>query len=519
MLAIYVTAYAEGVWIKLAGRVEADPLTGRLKTTFASNPQMPFSRFQLSFFDGPRAALAMPQSCGTFTTTGSFTPWNGAPAVELSDSFTVDSECASGFSPSFSAGSENPRAGASSPFHVSFARGDRDEEFSGLKVTLPPGLLAKTAGVALCSDANAAAGSCPESSRVGSVTSGAGAGSTPIFLPGKAYLTGPYKGAPYGLSVVVPAVAGPYDLGMVVVRQALHVDPVDAHVTAVSDPLPTILKGIPLRLRRVDVALDRPGFMVNPTSCEEMAIAGALTSTKGTEAIRQARFQLGDCASLAFVPKLGLRATGKKQTRTGGHPGIRAVVTQAKGQAGIDKAVVRLPKALALDPDNAQALCEFEAGTKPDLENHCPKGSIVGRAQARTPLLDKPLAGNVYFVKNVRRNPRTGAQIRTLPMLIVALRGAIDINLKGTSSVKGGRLVNTFATVPDAPVSKFNLNLKGGSNGILTVTGSASGPLSLCQGAQTTNVKMNGHNGKTRTFATKLKTPCAKKKTNKKAKR
>jgi hypothetical protein len=221
---------------------------------------------------------------------------------------------------------------------------------------------------------------------------------------------------------------------------------------------------------------------------------------------------MSDCTKLAFTPRLGLRLTGRRQTRTGKHPGVKATVRQARGQANIGRAAVTLPGSLALDPANARALCEYEDGTKPDLEDHCPKGSIVGRARAKTPLLDHPLVGDVYFVKNIRIDKNTGNKIRTLPMLIVALRGEIAINLKGTSNVRGGRLVNTFASVPDAPVTRFNLNIKGGSNGILVVTDSTRGHLNICTRRQTANVKMRGQNAKRANFSVRVKTPCTAKK-------
>jgi hypothetical protein len=305
------------------------------------------------------------------------------------------------------------------------------------------------------------------------------------------------------------AIAGPFDLGTVVVRQALHVDRATARVRVVSDPLPRILEGIPLRLRSVDVTIDRPGFTRNPTSCAEKAIEATFASTQGATHVAVQRFQAADCSALAFKPRLGLRLTGRKQTRTGGHPGVRAVVTQAAGEAGIRRAEVRLPSALALDPDNAQALCEHADGIKPDVENHCPRGSIVGRARAVSPLLNRPLVGDVYFVKNVRRSS-SGNLIRTLPMIVVALRGEIAINLRGASSVKGRHLVNTFAAVPDAPISRFNLNIAGGRNGILVVTGSAKGPLTIC-GRHTARADIDGHNGRRHDRVVAVKTPCKRK--------
>jgi hypothetical protein len=512
MVAMYLVAKHPSTLVKLAGKVDLNPDTGRITATFDDNPQLPVSEVKLDFPDGPRASLTVPAQCGNHQIGWDMDGWSGA-SKSGSDGFA--SECPAGvdpsaplpFAPSFTAGTTDPAGGQHSPFVLRIQRGDRQQELSGIEVDMPKGLTAKLAGVPLCPEAQAAAGTCGEGSRIGTATSGAGPGPSPFYVSGPVYLTGPYKGAPYGLSVAVPAKAGPFDLGIVVVRTALHVDRTDAHVTAVSDPLPRILKGVPLQIRDVRVSIDRPGFTLNPTSCSEKQIAGTISSKQGASSDLTEGFQASSCARLPFKPSLKLRLTGKRQTTTGKHPGIRAQVTQKPGEAAIRRAEVRLPKTLALDPDNAQALCEFVDGTKPDLESHCPKGSIVGRARATTPLLDKPLSGNVYFVKNVRTDPRTGNQIRTLPMIIVALRGQIAINLKGESSVKGPKLVSTFATVPDAPVSRFNLNIKGGRNGILTVTRTARGTLSIC-GRQTAESDMDAQNGRAHDRNIRIATPC-----------
>jgi hypothetical protein len=520
MVALYLVAQHPSVTAKLAGRVDLDSDTGQVTATFDDNPQLPISEVKLDFPDGPRASLTVPTQCGDHPIGWSMDGWSGA-SRSGNDGFT--SECPAGvdpsaplpFSPSFTGGTTDPAGGSHAPFVLRIERGDRQQELSDIRVEMPQGLVAKLAGVPLCPEPQAAAGTCDQASRIGTATAGAGPGSSPFYVSGPVYLTGPYKGAPYGLSVAVPAKAGPFDLGTVVVRTALHVDRTDAHVTAVSDPLPRILKGVPLQIRDVRVAIDRPAFTLNPTSCAEKEIAGTVSSEQGTAAGVSERFQASGCAKLPFKPNLKLRLTGRKQTTTGKHPGIRAQVTQKPGEAAIRRAEVRLPRTLALDPDNAQALCEFSDGTKPDLENHCPKGSIVGRARATTPLLDKPLRGNVYFVKNVRTDPRTGNQIRTLPMIIVALRGQIAINLKGESSVKGPKLVSTFPTVPDAPVSRFNLNIAGGRNGILTVTRTARRRLSIC-GRQTAESDMDAHNGRTHDRNIRIATPCGKAKRAKK---
>jgi hypothetical protein len=323
-------------------------------------------------------------------------------------------------------------------------------------------------------------------------------------------LTGPYKGAPFGLSTAVRVIAGPFDLGMVVVRQAIHVDPIDAHITVVSDPLPVIVKGVPVRLRSINVNVNRPGFTINPTSCRPKQIKATMVSTTG--AIHQAtqHFQVGDCQALRLRPRLRMRLTGRKQLRDRGHPGVRAVLTQGPGQANLKKVQVKLPLSLALDPERAQSddLCEFEAGLRVD----CPRSSIIGRARAFTPVLNRPLTGPVYFVKNVRIHPRTGNRIRTLPTLLIPLKGEVDIHLRAKSDTQRSKLVNTFSAIPDAPVSRFELTLRGGRRGILIVNGNP------CRRNRIADVKMDGQNGKRADRGVKIGMPCGKKKNGAKPK-
>jgi hypothetical protein len=501
-----------GVVIKIPGRLDPDPVTGQITGTFDNNPQFPFSDLKLHFFGGNRGELATPESCGTFTTTSQLTPWSApdsGPAATPSDTFNIDSGCVTGFAPTFAAGVTNVQAGASSPFTLSFSRSDTDQNLHGLSVTLPPGLLAKVAGVPLCSDSDANAGTCPGGSQVGSVTSGAGVGPHPLFLPGKAYLTGPYKGAPYGLAVAVPAVAGPFDLGMVVVRQALNIDPTDAHATAVSDPFPTILQGIPLRIRRVDVKLDRPGFMLNPTSCDPMAITASLTSTGGLTAPVSSRFQVGGCSDLPFAPKLKIGLSGgRSQMTPGKHPSLTATYTQAAGQANTRGVKVALPLSLALDPNNSQHVCDHDAAAAVHGGDvPCPASTIVGTATAVTPLLPNPVSGKVYLVQGIRFS-KTGRKIRTLPTLLLPLRGpdGVALDLRAQSAVVAKKLVTTFGTVPDAPVSSFKLTITGGRKGILTVTGNKT----FCAQPKAATVTETAQSGKQNSPTVTLTSPCSK---------
>lgn len=529
LLAIYVTAFGDGVWVKLAGHVQANPVTGQLQTTFSNNPQLPFSDLKLDFFSGSQGILATPQGCGTFTTTSDLSSWAGGPDASPSDPFAISSGCVNGFSPSFTAGTQNPQAGAYSPFVLSFSRADTDQNLSGLSVTLPEGMLAKLAGVSECSDTQLAAAaastgtaelaspSCPASSQVGTVTAGSGVGPSPFFLSGNAYLTGPYKGAPYGIAVVVPAVAGPYDLGTVVVRQALFIDPETAQVTDVSDQFPTILDGIPLDIQRIDVDLNRPDFTVNPTSCNPMAVTGTLTSTDGLTDNVSSRFQVGGCQDIGFSPKLKIALTGKGKTRSGDHPMLAATLTDPAGQANIRSAKVALPLSLALDPDNSDNVCAFAtAAAVHGGTVGCATKTIVGSATAVTPLLSESLTGPVYLVQGLRCKTgqvsaqgtcASGAAIRTLPSLLVPLRGQIALDLRAQTSVSGGRLVTTFPTIPDAAVSKFTLKINGGKKGLLVVTGRGQ---SICQKNQVGNADLGAQSGVATTKNMTLTTPCGK---------
>jgi hypothetical protein len=544
LVAMYIVIRGPGILGKLAAKVDLDPATGQITTTVIDNPQVPFESLTVKLKSGDRAPLTMSSSCGSQTATARLDSWAGQRA-DVSDSFSVDCPgTADQFAPTFEAGTSNPTAGAASSLHMRITR-EAGKPLGRVLMTLPKGLLASPKDVAVCSEADLAplvahkpgdplnrsgrttqqTPSCPAASQVGTTTVGVGSGADPFYplIPGtqatgRVFLTGPHLGTDlplqgerqirYGAAIEVPAVAGPFDLGTVLVRAAIYADPTSAELKIVSDKLPSILQGVPLDVRDVRVDVDRARFSRNPTSCKEQQVGAEIRAQDGTAVARSSRFQVADCAALGFKPRLGLRFTGRRQMTSEGHPGIRAMVRQAPGQAGIKQVQVRLPKTLALDPDNARALCEFADGTKDEPD--CPAGSVIGRAQAVSPLLKAPLTGKVYFVKNVRTDTRTGAKIRTLPMLVVALRGEIAVNLRGQSSSKGGKLITTFAQVPDAPISQFSMTLKGGASGIVVVTESAKGRISLCSRRQIAEVDSDAQNGKRRDFDVRLKTACRK---------
>jgi hypothetical protein len=504
LLGLYIDVKGPGFRVKIAGRVNTDPQTGQITATFANNPQVPVSSLKVKLPGGENASVATPAACGHYTAATDITSWATAEVHHLTSAVNIDEGCDRGaFAPVFSAGPVGNAAGASSEFALRIERGDGQPHLRSVTTTMPAGLLANVGSVPLCGEADAAAGSCPESSRVGTTRTLAGPGNTPLGLPGKVFLTGGYKGAPYGLAIVVRAIAGPFDLGTVVVRAAIHVDSRDGHVTVVSDPIPNMLNakgkdgvdnGFLLLVREVQVNVDRPGFMLNPTNCAPKEIAATIGAVPGQSVNVASRFQAADCSALGLEPKLALTLSGKGQTTDGKHPAISAVLTQAAGDSNLKKVKVTLPLSLALDPDNAESdgLCSFIEGSKDDPK--CPASSVVGTATAVTPILNEPFTGPVYFVKNVRKDPKSGREIRTLPKLVIPLRGnGILLTLTGTSDVVDNRLVTTFDLIPDAPVTSFKLNINGGKKGILAISGDKA---DICKSNQIANQEVDGQNGK-----------------------
>lgn len=494
-----------GIVAKLAGKVTPDPSTGRLTAVFTESPELPIEDIDLHFFNGAGAALTTPLTCGTKTTTSVLTPWSTPEGADATPSDSFQTEVAAGGSgncptseadapnaPSFTAGTVSPEAGAYSPFVLRLARPDGTQRLTGIDATLPKGLAAKFAGVSYCSEAaiaqaqsrsnpnqgalEQASPSCLSASEVGTIDVGAGSGPTPVYVSGHAYLAGPYKGAPLSLVAITPAVAGPFDLGAVVVRTALYVDPETAQGHAVSDPFPTILQGVPLDLRSVTLKLDRPDFTLNPTSCEPKTLTGAATALTGQSVALSSPFQVGGCDALRFKPKLAIRLKGG--TKRSRYPALRAELTFPKGAgANIDRAQVTLPHSAFLEQGHIGTVCtrvQFAA-------DQCPKASIYGKARAITPLLDQPVEGPVYLRSSNHE----------LPDLVAALDGQIDVDLVGRIDTgKGGGIRNTFEAAPDAPVTKFVLSMFGGKKGLLVNSEN------ICRKPQRAKVNFTAQNGK-----------------------
>jgi hypothetical protein len=474
-----------GVDVRLLGHVSADPTTGQLTTTISEVPQVPFTSFKLSFVGGQHAVLSSPPTCGPNTSGARMTPYSGNPPAVPTQSFNLHAAPGGGacagslgarpFSPTFAAAPKSNTAGAYSPLHVAIARGNGQQELKGATIVLAPGMIGKLAGIPYC-PANAiaaAAGtsgaaqatnsSCPAKSEVGTATVQAGTAATPLSITGKVFLAGPYKGAPLSLAVITPATAGPFDLGTVVVRVALLVDPESAQVTAVSDPIPDVFGGAQLSLRQIAIDLSRNEFTLNPTNCEKLTTTATLRGGGSNPASESAwssfsasvPFQTSNCQALKFRPKLTTRFLGgRKQTFRAGHPKLRATLVARPGDANIARANVVLPHSELIDQGHIKTIC-----TRPKLAAHeCPAGSIYGHASAKSPLLDEELKGPVYLVPSTH----------TLPDLLADLRGQVEIQLHGViKSVKGGRIRSTFSPVPDVPVSKFVLTMRGGKKGLL----------------------------------------------------
>jgi hypothetical protein len=511
---IFLTADGFGTHIKLPGSVYPDPRTGQLTVKFLDLPQSPLTEFTMHFFGSERGLLATPNQCGTYAVNSEFEPWaTGLPNQTSTQFFTIDSgpggsSCPGAnrpFTPGFRAVGASNGAGSHSPFSVYISRQDGDQTLSTIGVHTPAGVTATLKGIPYCPDATLKAiesssysgraelssPKCPATSQVGTSWAGAGAGSKPFYAPGHVYLSGPYKGAPLSFTVVTPAVSGPYDLGNVVNRVAIDVDPNTAQVTATSDPLPQILEGIPLRLRSVLINLDRKDFTLNPTSCDPFSVGSMLTGDQGAKVEPSSYFQVANCDSLDYEPKLRTQITGP--TRRAGNPALKATLTQdPAGEANTAKAVVTLPHSEFLDQSHIRTICtrvQFAADA-------CPPASIYGHARAISPLLDQPVEGPVYLRSS--SNP--------LPDLVAALKGPasqpVEVDLVGRiDSVKGG-IRTTFATVPDTPVSKFVLEMQGGKKGLLVNS------VDVCQASHRVNAKLLGQNGASANQAPLLEAPC-----------
>jgi uncharacterized repeat protein (TIGR01451 family) len=514
LLALYIVADdpVSGVRAKLAGNVSLDPVTGRLTAVFNGAPQTPVEDIKLHFFGGSRAPLATPALCGSYTTAASFTSWSSTTPVESSSSFPITSGLAGGpcqgglgFSPSLTAGSTNIQAGAFTPFTTTLGRQDNEQVLSGVQLHLPPGLLGDLASATQCPEPQAALGTCGPDSLIGHTTVSAGLGTDPFTVPtGQVFITGPYHGAPFGLSIAVPAKAGPFDIGSgpcdcVVVRAKVQVDPHTAQITVDTDPLPTILQGIPLQVKHVNVTVDRPGFMFNPTSCNPMSATGTLTGGSGGISTASVPFQVTNCGSLPFKPTFKVSTQANTSKKNGASLDVK--VTSGQGQVNLGKVAVTLPKALPSRLTTIQQACPqatFNANPA-----SCPAGSNIGTAIAHTPVLSSAVTGPAYLVSH------GGA---AFPDLVLILQGeGVTLELVGSIDIKKGITSSTFARVPDAPISSFELKLPEGPHSGLAAVLPPKAKGSLCGTSLVMPTTLTGQNGAVLKQNTKIAvTGCAK---------
>jgi hypothetical protein len=521
-----------GLLVKLAGEVVPNPLTGRLTTIFDDIPQLPVGEFKLHFREGARAPLVTPAACGSHTAVSNLSPWARPSAiVSLGSSFQIESGPDHGpcppsglppFHPSLQAYAVNPVAGAYSPFFIALSRTDSEQEITHFSIKLPPGVVGKLAGIPFCSDTaiagakarigahggeeELASPSCPAASQIGTTWAGAGVGGALTYVPGNVYLAGPYNGSPLSIVDITSAKAGPFDLGTVVVREALRINPETAEVSVDatgSDPIPHIIKGIPVRLRDIRIFVDRSHFVINPTGCKATSTASTVLGS-GLDFASEADdnpltvtnpFQVADCASLGFKPRLSLKLRG--DTKRGGNPSLRAVLRPRRGDSNPARISVALPHSEFLAQGHIRTVCtrvQFKAGAGNGTQ--CPAGSVYGHARAWTPLFSKPLEGPIFLRSS--EHP--------LPDLVLAMHGLVDIDAVGRiDSVKGG-IRNTFDFVPDAPVTKVVVNLQGGKRSLL------ENSTDICLGRHGATVKMRGHNGAVHNFTAPLKARCGSRK-------
>ncbi|HWA53897.1 MAG TPA: hypothetical protein VG816_06970 [Solirubrobacterales bacterium] len=509
LLAIYLVAKSipRGILVKVAGELKPDPATGSIVAIFDKLPQLPYSDLSIRFREGQRSPLATPPACGALQTEADLTPWrNSSLTAHFSLPATISAgagggPCPSGlapFAPKAVAGSLNSRASAYSPFYLHLTREATEQEIVSYSAQFPPGLLAKIAGIPYCPDsaieeARQSSGvaerdhpSCPAASLIGHTYSGYGVGSVLAYAPGNLYLAGPYRGSAFSVVAIDSALVGPFDLGVVIVRSAVRIDPTTAQASidaTGTDPIPHIIDGVPIHLRDVRAYIDRPGFTLNPTSCEKFTVSSAMNGagqrfgdiSDDTLATATAPFQAFDCRSLGFKPRISLRMKGSP--KRGKRDSLRVVVRPRPGEANIGSSQVTLPPSIFLEQGNIKTIC-----TKARFAAHdCPAGSVYGHVRAYTPLLEAPMEGPAYL----------RASSHTLPDLVFALRGhGVEVDVAGRiDSFKGG-IRGSFPVIPDAPVSKFVLTMKGGKRGLLV------NAENLCRKRQTAIARFIGHSNR-----------------------
>ena len=480
---LYVVIAGSGVLVKLPGDVHLDPATGQITTIFDHLPQVPFTSFALTFQGGPHAVLANPATCGVKQLTALLTPWSGTAPKTAVGTFKIDADghggdcTAAAFAPALRIGASSTAAGRpAGAVTLEVSRPDGSQDLSRVTTVLPPGLAGSLKGVPVCPEANANAGTCPAATRVGSVSALAGSGDSPVALSGSVSLTGPYDGGLAGLAIAIPGKVGPVDLGTVVVRASIVLRP-DGGISVRTGTLPRLIGGVPVSIRSLALTLDRPGFILNSSSCAAQSVAAVLDGVDGGLATVTAPYQATDCAGLLFAPKLEATVGARGKTGKGARAPIHAVITVPDGQSSTARADVALPSAIAIDLPRLAKAC----GPAQFAAHACPAGSTIGSATATTPLLAQALTSPVTLA--VRE---AGA----LPGLALTLTGPASLPLFGAVALPGAdkRIHNVFDGIPDVPLGRFDLAFTTAS------------PLKLardvCHGPrQTVLGTLTGHNG------------------------
>jgi len=494
LIALYLVAESEklGLHVKLAGEGHLEESTGQVSATFTDTPQVPFEELQLELFGGPRGSLATPALCGTYTATSSFESWSGAHTTPQSQpGFAISSGPGGGpclpnpqpFDPSLVTGSSSPQAGAFTGFELTLGNPDGDQALSRLTVQLPQGVAAMLSNVEPCGEPEAAQGTCPSGSQIGHSIASAGLGPEPFNLEGQVYLTGPYEGAPFGIEVLTPAVAGPFNLGNVIVRSRIEVDPHTAQVTITSDPIPTLVQGVPAQIKQLKVIVDRPDFEFNPTSCAPLEIGVQLTGAAGANASASSPFTITGCSSLPFNPGVSATTAGHTSKANGASLGL--TFRSKTGEAHVAKTILTIPATLPARLTTIQKACVasvFEANPAA-----CPEGSDIGSAIVHTPVLKSQLVGPIYLVSHGNA---------AWPDAELVLQGEnIEIILDGQTAIKKGVTTSSFLSVPDAPFESVEATLPEGPHSALTTNLPLEDHYSLCGRHLTIPTALTGQNG------------------------
>jgi hypothetical protein len=461
---MYVVMNEKGIDIELGGILRADPATGRLTAEIEDVPELDVGRLTLSFRGGPRGMFATPQDCGSGTASIVVTPYGGgapvtalAPVATSSDPFGRPCPAPQPFAPDFVAGTSSTRAGAKAPLAVTIRRASGERMLERFTMKLPPGVSASLGPVRRCAAAAVSAGACPRESRIGAAFVETGSGTSPFLLEGDVFLTGPYRRAPFGVVLVFRALAGPFDLGTVVIRAALRVDPLTGQVSVETDSFPRMLKGVPLRIQTVAMDLDRPGFMTNPTSCAASAATARMESVDGSVSNGRSRFAVGGCRALRFRPTLSMTLTEREQLHAGGYPGLRLRLRSPSRDANLSDLSFDLPPLVGPSVTGPTAIC-----SRRQLANErCPAEASVGKVSARTAVLSEPLRGNLYSVQP----PRGG-----VPDVWAVMRGeGVGVRFRLKSKLVGGRLRGELVDLPDIPLASLTMKFAGGKRGLFTL--------------------------------------------------